>query len=529
MARSRAQLLRPRRRRCGGSIEKWTMRSFDIGNIPNLLRFLDQNLDGIPDAVYASDYEKRIRYLERGGIRNFGYSFLGNELDGLKLDGGPGVFLDPPYRPTFGSAYLEGTLRAGGMALQGGLRYEYYDPEFITVGDPLALATAYQGNYNIGLGVIDEGLIIPSDAFALVLPRFNVLLTPSNGTVLYGGYGLFAQMPPLDPLSYSSYSFSRKIAFLDRSRYGGEVSFNVKPERSKQFEIGLLQRINPLVTARFSAYTKTFSNQVQLDRFYDPEGNPLFTQYVNAGTGFAKGFEIQWDIAFTSTFFARLDYAFAVDKGLTSSMRSNRVLFSDQYYPPVPVTLRPLDYEQRHKATVILNATTKDPNLLLDGIHITAIVTLRSGHPYTKTTEIRNLGCCSVWRIGTLTIQDPRFAVTTEAHNASNTPFTTNVDIRIAKTFDLKVTELSCYVHVLNVFNTKSVINVYPATGTPGDDGWLSSSLSDYVRQFGNFESFYRDINLNNRWAYMSATGNDVYGPPRSIQIGVSVSVGGSE
>jgi len=415
------------------------------------------------------------------------------------------------------------------VIVQGGMRYEYFDPKFITVPDPLATATSYPGDYNVALGIINEGSIGQTEASSFLLPRINIQLTPSNGTTIYAGYGMFAQMPALNPLYYASYNLSRRIAAGDRSPYGGEVAFAVRPERSRQFEIAIEHEISPILTARIATYNKTLSNQVQLSAFYDTQGDRLFTQYRNDGTGHAKGLEIEADFSFAPSITARFGYEHAIAEGLTSFPRSNRVLFTDETFPPTPLTLRPFDYQQSHRATVILHARTANDDLFLGGIEATAVFTARSGHAYTKQSEIRNLGPSNPWNIGVYTIQDPRFASPVEAHNASTTPLMTNLDLRIAKTFDLRVAALTFFVQVLNVLNTKNVLNVYPTTGTPNDDSWLNNQFSDYSRQFPDYDSFYRDINLKNRWAYMGAAGDDIYGTPRSIQFGVNVKLGGPQ
>jgi hypothetical protein len=77
------------------------------------------------------------------------------------------------------------------------------------------------------------------------------------------------------------------------------------------------------------------------------------------------------------------------------------------------------------------------------------------------------------------------------------------------------------YIHALNLLDTKHVLNVYPTTGEPDDDGWLSSPLSGQHRAILNYEAFYRAINLDNHWAYTLATGNDIYGQPRQLRFGL--------
>jgi len=40
-----------------------------------------------------------------------------------------------------------------------------------------------------------------------------------------------------------------------------------------------------------------------------------------------------------------------------------------------------------------------------------------------------------------------------------------------------------------------------------------------------HYADFYRAINLQNRWAYASVTGNDLYGSPRQIRMGLRVAL----
>jgi hypothetical protein len=76
-------------------------------------------------------------------------------------------------------------------------------------------------------------------------------------------------------------------------------------------------------------------------------------------------------------------------------------------------------------------------------------------------------------------------------------------------------------VAVLNVLNTKQVLNVFPATGSATDDGWFSNPASGQYLGVADYQSFYRAINLDNRWAYAQATGSDIYGSPRQIRVGL--------
>lgn len=116
---------------------------------------------------------------------------------------------------------------------------------------------------------------------------------------------------------------------------------------------------------------------------------------------------------------------------------------------------------------------------------------------------------------------DSRFTAPT---TTAQTPSRFQIDLSLNRIFDLGSFDVDVYVHALNLLNTKHVLNVYPYTGKPDDDGWLSSPLAEPYKQLPNYEAFYRAINLENRWAYTLATGNDIYGQPRQLRLGARVS-----
>jgi hypothetical protein len=79
------------------------------------------------------------------------------------------------------------------------------------------------------------------------------------------------------------------------------------------------------------------------------------------------------------------------------------------------------------------------------------------------------------------------------------------------------------YGNVLNLFNRRHVLNVYPVTGDARADGWFESNLSRALDTPPAFADFYNAINRDNRWAYMHATGNDLFSAPRQIRLGVKL------
>jgi hypothetical protein len=111
-----------------------------------------------------------------------------------------------------------------------------------------------------------------------------------------------------------------------------------------------------------------------------------------------------------------------------------------------------------------------------------------------------------------------------EPINSSTTPGVATLDLRLDKTFIISSYVLNIYVKVLNVLNTKNVIDVYLRTGNAFDDGYLTNpELSEQNIEANGGQRYvelYRAINLENRQHQWQRNGNDLFGSPRQIRLG---------
>ena len=150
---------------------------------------------------------------------------------------------------------------------------------------------------------------------------------------------------------------------------------------------------------------------------------------------------------------------------------------------------QPLDYDQRHNITINLdyrfgegkdykgpqfNRKKKDATQtvqLLQNVGANLIFRIGSGTPYTRDVSPTPVGGRSQIN-GSI--------------NGSNKPWQFRTDFRLDKNIELawgkkdsenkKTANLNIYLQVLNLFNTKNILNVYNYTGNPDDDGYLNSS-----------------------------------------------------
>jgi len=251
----------------------------------------------------------------------------------------------------------------------------------------------------------------------------------------------------------------------------------------------------------------------------------MFASYQNADFSTIKGLEMTLELRRTNRLSARVNYTLQDGRGSASTPASSRVAVSDDGTARFPKFISPFDFNQTHRGTVFVDYrwAKGDGGPILEGLGLNMVLSFNSGHNYTQVLEPQVLGQASVWTVGVRPIIDPRTRNPVEPVNSSTTPWVFGVDLNASKVFYMSDMTFELYVNVLNLFNTKQVLNVFPNTGTPTDDGWLRSPLSVSSQDIPKYTEFYQTINIDNRYYYRRATGNDVYGTPREIRVGLKL------
>ncbi|MBF8247569.1 MAG: TonB-dependent receptor, partial [Bacteroidetes bacterium] len=250
----------------------------------------------------------------------------------------------------------------------------------------------------------------------------------------------------------------------------------------------------------------------------------IFVAFLNSGDGVARGTEVSLEFQKDERLFFGVYYSISSSRGRASFPRSNQREVTDETLPPVPYTITPFDFDQTQRGSLLSSLRfNADDGEVLNGFECTALATFNSGRRFTSIEPIQNLGASSPWNIGARPLSDVRISFPTETNNASSTPWFLTVDLRVAKSVLIEPVEVQFSLNIMNLFNTRNTVNVYPQTGDARDDGWLQQPYSEPYKALPGYEQFYRAINRDNRWAYMSATGFDTFGSPRQIRFGITV------
>ncbi len=506
--------------KAGGKIDSWTMRLFSVGNIQAYNTFIAQSGDKYAPAKLAADPNLRKEYnifVQRAGIMNL----YGYDVDGNKIDEG----FDGPRKPLLASAYVQNKFEFSDLVLNLGVRYELFDMKNVAPVDYINPEWDTQLNYFRSDAALKE-----TDPVSLLLPRVSFSFPVTDRTVFYAMYGKYAQLPELNRLYDGVRFLAARISPISRVGYSlgstpAGTGFLVKPERTTQYEVGIRQTLTDNFAFTITGFYKDLKDQIQLNRVLNDVGVPIFVAYGNSDFGTVKGLELTLELRRTNRLQAKVNYTLSDARGTASNPSSSRNAVSDQSDVRFPSFINPLDYNQTHRGSLMLDYRwgKGDGGPILEGLGANFIFTFNSGHAFTKILEPQNLGQANVWVIGVQPLSDPRTRNPVEPINSSSTPWVFNVDLNASKVFYFEGFTAELYVNVLNLFDSKQIVNVFPNTGTAYDDGWLRSHLAAPYVAIPNYVDFYRAVNINNRWAYMSVTGNDIYGAPRQIRVGLKL------
>ncbi len=452
-------------------------------------------------------------------IRFYGYDLEGNEVD--EGDYLTDVVRDPvtdlpvsgfdkqaPYHPIFASGYLQDKIEFRDLVLNLGVRYDMINPnawQFKQIeatfdeDNNYVSGGAFAGN-DISDAIFDENDTKPSDAHTYISPRLGVSFPVTDRTIFHAQYGIFYQPPRLGDLYLSPF-------FLDRfASAGGYFTSldnpNLEPPKTTSYEVGFKQRLGDYAALQLSAFYKETEGLTQVLNVMTDLTTIAF--YRNGDFGTIKGFDVILTLSRFKNLYATFNYEYQRATGTGSAFDSNFDIAwqTSAGYEGYPKFTMPLDFEQRHSGA--LNVDYRMGNT-----SINTLFSFTSGNPYTRMQTFNTMP------FGGRYDNDRISEVPIAAVNAMNSPWTSRLDLRVDHTISLGPASVSVYLWVLNLVNTRNVINVWITTGLADDIGYLStSSGKDFwagatPAEKDNF--LMRQMDYNN------------YGIPRQIRLGVKV------
>jgi len=332
--------------------------------------------------------------------------------------------------PLIGGIFIQDKFEKESLIINAGIRFDWFMP-----GETV-FNNAYKRTWESATGLKADWDWIKHK----LSPRFGISFPISERTVLFFSYGHFNQLPELQ--------------FFYRDPYTGGLTGNphLDFEQTVLYEFGFTYQLANDWAIDMKSYAKDISGQIGTTRLLANLGISV-DLHDNKGYARARGIEIELNKRYANFISGKLSYTAQWATGYSSSAFEDYIKSINDF--PLPIRERPVSWDVRHQ--IILQATIASPpdqsiNLfgfkLPDNWQLTILSRYASGQPYTPGTF------------------DP--AEQQKKENTVSALATMSTDIKLNKTFDLGVLDLSFYIDVFNIFKQKNIQIAYgfnPWTG----------------------------------------------------------------
>ena len=356
-----------------------------------------------------------------------------------------------------------------------------------------------------------------------VMPRISFSFPISDEALFFAHYDVLTMRPTsafyCSPLYY--YNFN--------SISGTIANPNLRPQQTIDYELGFTQKVTNTSSMTITAYYREIRNQIQMYRFNGAYPKP-YNSYGNLDFGTVKGLTASYDMRRTKNARIRASYTLQFADMTGSSTTTASALIAAGV--PNLRSVFPTSEDRRHSFNLtldyrfskgknydgpVIHRKNGKPDLqLLSNTGFSLEVKGGSGTPFTASRTVN-----SPISGGSSLLQG--------TYNGSRIPASFRFDLRVDKDIYFTIggkkegessgreAFLNVYIQVLNLLNSKNIINVYNATGNPDDDGYLSAP--EWQREINSQidpQSFIQMYEL-----YVNSGYN--YSMPRHIRLGLSI------
>lgn len=420
------------------------------------------------------------------------------------------VYVDKVKDPTKVVGYRDGYIwyNAEGLEIQ--------DPNILDVGSGISPALVNQDQDRVTINSFKD-----YDPQVNVMPRISFSFPISDDALFFAHYDVLTQRPTSNIFSDpSDYYFFNNIG----SRINNP---SLDPTKSIDYELGFTQKVSNTSSITFTTFYREMRNMIQVYRFTGAYPKD-YTSYNNLDFGTVKGLTAEYDLRRTNNVRVRASYTlqFADATGASTTTAASLLAAG---LPNLRSTF-PMPWDRRHAFNVVLDyrwasgkaydgprigreKSGKAPLDILSNTGFSLTLNGGSGTPYTASRNIT-----SPLATGTNLLKG--------TYGGSRLPWQFRLDLRVDKDiyFNLnkskgdnaKKAYLNVYLQVLNLLDTRNIINVYPYTGNAEDDGYLTAP--EWQRQINNQvdPASFRDL----YGIFVDNPSN--YSTPRQIRLGLT-------
>ena len=302
-----------------------------------------------------------------------------------------------------------------------------------------------------------------------IMPRLAFSFPISDAANFFAHYDILVQRPSAVGINVDRATALNYYNFEEEQTAANP---NLRPQKTIDYEVGFQQRISNSSALKIAAYYKELRDMIQRRTYaFLPPPIIEYESFGNLDFGTVKGFTFQYDLRRTGNVTLSANYTLQFADGTGSDANDRRNVSNTG----ILRTLYPLSFDERHRFVGTIdyrygsgskyNGPTVAGKDILSNFGVNLQLIAVSGRPYTaKATPIQLDAQSTIGQI-----------------NGSRLPWNNTVNLRVDKTFRLSKPDaktqlnLNVFFRVQNLLNRENIVNVYSYTGSPTDDGFLSS------------------------------------------------------
>ncbi|MCP4443672.1 MAG: TonB-dependent receptor plug domain-containing protein [Aureispira sp.] len=302
----------------------------------------------------------------------------------------------------------------------------------------------------------------------VVMPRISFSFPISDEANFYANYDVLAMRPPsgafATPLTY--FNFVENVA---NSSYIGNP--NLKSQRTINYEVGFQQKLTDFSKVKVSMLYREERDLIQTKQFF--LAYPItYQSFGNDDFSTAKSFKVEYDMRENNNLRILANYTLQFAEGTGSSPTSSAGVAAEELK-----YIFPLSFDQRHTFYLMADYRYKSgdkyngPKIgkvdLLENTGLNLAFNVSSGRPFTAKQVPGGIGTSFPNRL------------TEGSINGARMPWNFRMDLKLDRDITIGKKSkhpvyLNVYLRIQNILNTRNVLNVYPVTGSPTDDGFLT-------------------------------------------------------
>ncbi len=353
-----------------------------------------------------------------------------------------------------------------------------------------------------------------------VMPRISFSFPISDEAQFFAHYDVLTARPTsafrYDPTVYAFYNI------IGNNTVSPIANPNLRPERTIDYELGFKQKLNAKSALTITAFYREMRDMIQVIgiNFAYPQN---YQTYGNIDFGTVKGLTMSYDLRRTQNVRLTANYTLQFADGTGSGVASAQNIINsglDGIRTPTP-----LNYDIRHNLVTTIDFRTGADEGRIFGKKIfgnmgfNIVANANTGSPYTRQSGISADGdAANLVTAGRSQLKGTINGSRLPSVFRMNLRIDKNVDFKVGKNSDdkPKLAQLNIYLQVLNALNNQNILDVYRATGSPSNDGFLDSPFGAQTQRSTLDAIAFRELYSR------SMVNPNNFSLPRRIRLGVA-------